>query len=335
MRFDAAVTLAAAASAAALAGAAAGTAALAAGGAEDEERLISGPVTAELLEFDGRRFLFLGDCHESSDGRCPGDRIAVQEWLPRALRRGPVDLFLEEVAEEGFDSRPAVDSIEEVHNAFRDCLSPNLEVRAACAARHAPSRVHFVDHVRKGLGTEPDRLDQAASGGGGATRIAKRLRVRSFQDMLDVLESRRDPRTIKQMDAMDAGMRARLLAGYHVAVEHIRRSLGAEFDRALAAALGGALAGGGDEEAVLIMQEAVLDVCTLEMDLYALARMFRTFADGTRAGDVAVYAGATHARRYALFVATLPGARSLETGELVHGERCIRVGPATWAFPER
>jgi hypothetical protein len=233
--------------------------------------------------------------------------------------------------------------------ANQGCLAGDF---GACHKMFPHGRVHFVDR-RKQRGSLYDVLFehvfaiQRAVDSGSLKRIRAAAKTShtalaekypTVTSILQALRSSFDGKTnksAKQLEAIAEPAIARKVMAWIAAHEkRVTTEHGAVYKEAVAAMRRVAAPGSTPRDAECWLEchfsaidTAVLEVTALEMDVYAMGRLLRTFKDGTTIARCIVYAGDGHIRNYERLLHAL-GWRNFGRVEYL-STRCVKVIGAT------
>lgn len=306
-------------------------------------------------------FSKMGDCASS-----PESSLDVTDWLHKILSTSThdhvIDLYLESQERSptfiekfthqlGMTNSPG--HIHDVINYFstKQCLS---KIKTKCAKLYPGARIHYVDprskptsdltqfmsHLKPLLFTSnnvpTEKLDTVQDASE-FKRIVRWLKARpTAHDVLSSVKSNFEVLKIsKQLGHMKPEDRKLLLEWFKKEAKTLETSVtGISFnhysERMRHAAKETPFTSRSYVELLTsapYLFSFVLEATLLEMDMYALGRMFRSFKDGTRPERIVVYAGDHHIRNYESCLKMM-GAKCLERGEQTY-MRCSKVGPKT------
>ena len=315
-----------------------------------------------ILLLGDMHFSRSGDCaHAGTRG------TDVVDWLHGALQSGtpdsPVDLYLETkersssfverfLALLGLCSTPG--HIHDVIDFFatQRCLA---SVKRGCTRHYPHARVHYVDPratrvsdlnrfvqsvqplVMMANAELPNTRLSAIPASPAVTAALRWIKKRpTAKNVVDAVRANFDALKItKQLGAMDRADRTRLRAWFtSKAAELERGASGVAYTHHAAAMLKAvsarpfttrdytALVSSGPH-----LFKYVLDATLLEMDMYALGRMLRSFQGAPRPMRIILYAGDAHVQNYESGLAAL-GATRIERGDQTH-LRCTTLGQRT------
>lgn len=235
---------------------------------------VSGPVSWSLFTVGSRTFLVFGDFHMTRKGACVGAAPTVTAWIAKVLKTSKhvVDVFLEiykgaEMQDDGFMQEAA------------DTLGPCVEPSKCDFPR---GRVHYVDVRQDADGplAEYDRI---------ATQLFYPDTFGKYEGELpevqafvkDLRRSQRLTKAAKQLAMVRDPVMAAAITKF--------------YDRRQAE-----LAGGD-----MTHEDKIIYLLALEMDLYALGRMFKTTDDGKTTTHNIIYAGTFHAENFESFLGSV------------------------------
>jgi hypothetical protein len=265
---------------------------------------ISGPVSWSLFTVGSRTFLVFGDFHMTKQGACVGAAPTVTAWITNVLKTSKhvVDVFLEiykgvELQDDGF--------MQEAADTLGPCVEPSK-------CNFPRGRVHYVD-VRAEPGGPLAKYDKIALQLFYPDAFGKYEgelpEVRAF--VKDLRRLHRVSKTAKQLAMVrEPGMAAAITKFY---------------DRRQAEIASGDMP----------HDDKIIYLLALEMDLYALGRMFKTTKDGKTTTHNIIYAGTFHTDNYESFLGSVGrrvGGQTLKTGP-DGPSQCVRLdGRVTRSF---
>jgi hypothetical protein len=302
-----------------------------------------------------------GDCSKSSSGS-----VDVTVWLHKIMESSTkehvVDVYLESqersptfiekfTQQLGMTASPG--HIHDVINYFssKQCLS---KIKTRCAKLYPGARVHYVDprskptsdlmqfmqHLKPLLFTSnevPQAQLETVPESAEFKKIVRWLKARPTAN--DVLTSLRanfgQLKITKQLDNMLPSDRKQIMEWFKLETKTLESSVtGLSFDHYSKLMRDAAAEKPFTSRAyVELLTSApylfsfVLEATLLEMDMYALGRMFRSFKDGSRPERVVVYAGDHHIRNYESCMIHM-GAKCVERGKQTY-MRCSKIGAKT------
>lgn len=306
-------------------------------------------------------FSKMGDCANSKK-----PSVDVTEWLHKILSTSTpkhvIDLYLESQERsptfvEKFTQQMGITNspghIHDVINYFssKQCLT---KIKSKCAKLYPGARIHYVDprskqisdlnqfmhHLRSLLFNSNQvpkiQLDEVQNESE-FKKVVKWLKARpTAHDVLMSVKSNFGALKItRQLENMKAEDRKMLLEWFKNETMTLETSVtGLSFDfyskKMRDAAKEKPFTSRSYVELLTsapYLFSFVLEATLLEMDMYALGRMLRSFKDGTRPERIVVYAGDHHIRNYESCLAFM-GAKCLEKGEQTY-IRCSKIGPKT------
>lgn len=256
---------------------------------------ITGPVSYSMYVVGSKTFLLFGDYHIERTGSCHGPAPTIADWLVKvAETEGGVDIFLEiyrgvEIADTGY--------MQDVVDKLGACVEPG-----GCSLPN--TRVHYVD-VRSApegpLAKYSDIFQKLSYPETSGKYTGQLPDMREFAQVLK--KSHQQTKTSKQLSMIrDRSIAAAIYKFYDDMQIEIIES--------------------GSSEA-----EKFTDLFSLEMDIYALGRMFKTAKDGNTSTRNIVYAGEFHTSNYERFLGSVgrrvcgQGVRSAPDGPV----RCVQL----------
>lgn len=306
-------------------------------------------------------FSKMGDCANSS-----AKSIDITDWLHMILKTSTtgnvVDLYLESqersptfidkfTQQLGITSSPG--HIHDVINYFssKQCLS---KIKTKCARLYPGARIHYVDprskpvsnlmqfmqHLKPLLFTSnevPLAQLNTVQDSAEFKKIVGWLKARpTARDVLASVKSNFGVLKItKQLDNMKSEDRKLILEWFKKETKSLESSVtGIAFnhysERMREAASDKNFTSRSYVELLTsapYLFSFVLEATLLEMDMYALGRMFRSFKDGAKPERIVVYAGDHHIRNYESCIKYM-GGKLIESGEQTH-MRCSKIGQKT------
>lgn len=234
---------------------------------------VTGPITYSMYVVGSRTFLLFGDSHFYKTGGCAGKSPTITDWLLRVLSasKNMIDVFIEMHKDV---HSPDTGFLGDVSRELSDCVDPSK-----CDLPNA--RIHYVDIRIDSKGplvqyfimflklAFPD-LDVHTG------------RIPEIPELVTILRrSHDDSKTAKQLSMIrDPGIAD--------AITKVYDELQAEI-----------VQGSAPDMAKFLM------LLSLEMDIYALGRMFKTTKDGKTTTRNIVYAGRAHIDNYARFLGSV------------------------------
>lgn len=248
---------------------------------------ITGPATYSMYVVGQRTFLLLGDYHVDRAGACEGPAPTIADWLMQVLTttKEVVDVYLEiykgvEIGDTGY--------MKDIVDKLGACVKPG-----GCGMPR--TRVHYVD-VRSDpngpLIEYTDMLEKLVYPEIFGTYTGPLPEPSEFAKFLRTTHG--TTKTSKQLAMVQDPSIATAIVKF--------------YDDRQADIVGGRSS----------REEKFLDLLSLEMDLYALGRMFKTAKDGSTSTRNIVYAGEFHTDNYERFLGAV--------GRRVCGQT-VRLGP--------